>query len=776
MIKKCFTIMSSLVFTATTGIIYPVKTIAVEDIEPEEVVSMRSEYEKHYYNGDGTYTAYIDTVPLHYYENGEWLDIDNTLIQDENGNYINKNNSMKVTLSPKASISPINAINETSNDNNQMISVDYNGYSLSWNLIDTTDTQAIFSDEDVEDVLSYEKVYPISEVSINEQTGVERNIGMNKLNAKISESVDNLNSSVLYNDISESIDCKIDIQSNSVKETFILENPDNILEEYSYLIQSNGLAAKLCEDNSVVFLDGENTIFTIPAPFMFDSSDDAEENYSISVSLEETDNGYIYTLSPDIDWLTDESRVYPVMIDPYVIPDDTASIICRYNSEANPNSMYSGIKVGGEPGNAYETYIDIQNNSFSSYPSNMCITKANFYMRMKGASVASKNNNFDLYAVDSNVRYIFYNDNNKGKASYCKYIKNISKDSSTSDYGWTIDITELANAWFNYVHCGNRNKGISQYGFKLVANNGAKTLEGYNTNAALGSDRPYFWFNYEYSDYYYLPYNPNRYNNVGELENFQNNMNCYAYALQAYHIGSTEYYQLYPGEIGIGNHINDGYDASNYNELINHYRYFQNKVKGVISNILNGRDIYSSQIQYYVGNNETFRTVMDEYMVFIENQMKRDAVVMDFNMSKYLNENVIDKYSNKFTPPSAFNEDNERIIAMIAYYNYVDLYTGTLSMHYYMRNGNGTCPVHGGNCSIWSNKMGSDIVKNYPGNIHSEILCDETIYDYAYNSGVVFNCYNKELVNFYSITKDADIFSSSFSHDPSGGATFYFHY
>ena len=40
---------------------------------------------------------------------------------------------------------------------------------------------------------------------------------MNKLNSKISESVNNLDSSVSYNDIYEDLDCKVDIQPNSVK-------------------------------------------------------------------------------------------------------------------------------------------------------------------------------------------------------------------------------------------------------------------------------------------------------------------------------------------------------------------------------------------------------------------------------------------------------------------------------------------------------------------------------------------------------------------------------
>ena len=788
MVRKYLTIISGLVFTATTGIVCPMNTKAIEDIEPVEVVSMRSEYEKHYDNGDGTYTAYIDTVPLHYYENGEWLDIDNTLIQDENGNYINKSNSMKVTLSPETSINSVSALSEEPNDNNQMVSVDYNGYSLSWSLIDTiSENEPVVMSEDIketENTISSEESYPVASLSINEQDYIEKEIGMNKLNSKISESVNNLDSSVSYNDIYEDLDCKVDIQPNSVKETLILENPDNLLETYNYFIQSDGLVAELCEDNSVVFSNGEKNVFTIPAPFMFDSSEDAENNYNISVTLEECNDGYIYTLSPDMDWLADESRIYPVMIDPYVIPDNTASITCRYNSQANSNHIYSGIKVGGESNNAYETYINLENDYFEKYPSNICITEASFYVRMKATSSVFTDN-FDLYALNANVPYIFYNDTNKGKASCCKYVKSLSKTSSTSDFGWSIDITELANAWFNYSHCGNMSKGIPQYGFKLVAESGSKTLQGYDINDSLKSNRPYFWFNYEYSDDYYLPYSPERYNDIYEnsnvsIENFQSKMNCYAYALQTYYSGSDGYYELYPGEIGIGNHVNDGYDAQNFGELQDYYLiHFENKIRNVIKKILENKDnIYASQIQSYVGNNETFRTTMDEYMVFIENQMKRDATTMNFNISKYLNKNIIDyKNSNKFILPDNFDEDTERIIAMVAYYNYKNLYDGSLSMHYYMRNGSGTCPIHEGNCSIWSNKMGSGIVKNYPETDTSKILCDETIYNYAYDLGNRFNGYNKDLVYFFNITKDTNIYGSRFEngHNRNSTGTSYYH-
>lgn len=762
-------------------------------------MSLRSEYGKHYDNGDGTYTSYIDSAPLHYYEDGEWIDIDNTLVQDENGNYTNKSNSMKVTLSSETSVE---SVSEKTNDN-QMVSINYDGYSLSWSFVDKSiscnqiaieDASMVMSESDEnireEKILSdtsYEKNYPVSLLSINEQEYVEKEINNQKLSDKISESISNLNTSVTYNSLYDSVDCRVDIQPNSVKETLIIENADSIMKEYSYFIKADGLVAELYEDNSVIFsTDDGKSIFTIPAPFMFDSSENAENNYDISVSIEEYNDGYIYTLSPDIDWITDEARTYPVMIDPYVLPDNTASIVCRYNSQANPNNIYYGIKIGGETNNAYETYISIQNDYFNNYPTNICITEAKFYMKLK-ATTSVFTNNFDLYGVDSNVPYIFYNDINKGKAEYCKYIKTLNKTSSTSyDFGWSIDITDLANSWFNFANCGNASKGISQHGFKLVAKNGNKTFQGYDINDSIQSNRPYFWFTYEYSNDYYLPYVPERYNNIFDnvntssisIQNFQDKMNCYAYALQAYYIGTDGYYDLYPGEIGIGVNINNEYNTLNFGNLRDYYTEFENEVKDTIRLILNNNNIYSSQIQDYVGNNENFYDKINRYMLFVENQMRKDAVVMNFNISKYLNKDVIDyDHSKEFILPDDFDESSSRIIAMIAYYNYKDLYNGNLSMHYYMRNGSGTCPVHGGDCSIWSNKMGKGIVKNYPGENSNKILCDKTIYNYAYDLDNAFNGYNKDLIYFFNITKDNDLYSSKFEngHSTNSTGTLYYH-
>lgn len=32
-------------------------------------------------------TSYVNTAPIHYLEDGEWVEIDNSLVIDENNNY-----------------------------------------------------------------------------------------------------------------------------------------------------------------------------------------------------------------------------------------------------------------------------------------------------------------------------------------------------------------------------------------------------------------------------------------------------------------------------------------------------------------------------------------------------------------------------------------------------------------------------------------------------------------------------------------------------------------
>lgn len=51
-------------------------------------------------------------------------------------------------------------------------------------------------------------------------------------------------------------------------------------------------------------------------------------------------------------------------------------------------------------------------------------------------------------------------------------------------------------------------------------------------------------------------------------------------------------------------------------------------------------------------------------------------------------------------------------------------------------------------------------------------LCDVTLYKYAYNFWSA-NYYNRDLIDFYSITKGTNVYNSEFMSNPSGGAFYY---
>ena len=62
----------------------------------KERKELRREREKHFENADHSFTAAIYGQPVHFMENGEWEEIDNTVELAADGRYVNKKNDFKV--------------------------------------------------------------------------------------------------------------------------------------------------------------------------------------------------------------------------------------------------------------------------------------------------------------------------------------------------------------------------------------------------------------------------------------------------------------------------------------------------------------------------------------------------------------------------------------------------------------------------------------------------------------------------------------------------------
>lgn len=665
--------------------------------EPIEIISKHSEYEKHFDNGDGTITAFVNTAPLHYSDNGEWKEIDNTLIPDNSGNYVNKNNSMKVTLSSETSVKSINT-----NNSNQMVCINKNGYTISWDIVDLNNKISILNNS--------------SEIKIeNDDCVQDFKLGNKKLNAKASNIVDRLDSSVSYDSIYNNIDLNIDIEPSSVKETIVLNSRNSVKEQFTFFIKADNLEAKLMEDGSISFypLNGE-TVFKIPPAFMFDSSTNTEYNYDIETNIKKCMDGYLLTLIPNSEWINDSNRVYPIMIDPTVetVYNTTVSTL----SEADPGNHITGslAKIGGSTGNRYEALVACS-NIFSNYSSSTVITDAKFNMYFPSRS---NEGNFNVYSINQNFMPYWNNcgGNNGNTTKVNSQIVNLP----TSIHGLSFDVTNLVQSWLNY-NLSEGHVGIYAYGLKISsATNNSPIFDVCSNSTGYP---PYFKITYKEDDAYTLTYAPYKYNNMGNgtnsICNFQNKMNCYAYALQVYYKGNEDYYLL-PGELGLSN-----------SNLTNSYSCLKEYYKN--------RNINNSPFDF---SDNTQR------LNFIDARMREDAVTLNYNISP-----AFKKVKGQFQLPSEFNNSTSRIIALTT----AELY-GACEFHFYVRNGNGTCGQngHAETCSMWSHKPGGGKVRNTSFN--SEIiLCDDNIATHIGNDN--FACYDSD-ANYYIITKNTDIYNS----------------
>lgn len=63
-----------------------------------EVVELREESVKHFLCEDGSYIAVSYAEPVHYEKNGEWLEIDNTLVLSSKNTYVPKSSDVAVAF------------------------------------------------------------------------------------------------------------------------------------------------------------------------------------------------------------------------------------------------------------------------------------------------------------------------------------------------------------------------------------------------------------------------------------------------------------------------------------------------------------------------------------------------------------------------------------------------------------------------------------------------------------------------------------------------------
>ncbi|WP_090264424.1 DNRLRE domain-containing protein [Solibaculum mannosilyticum] len=364
-----------------------------------EAEGLRGQFEKHFANGDGTMTAIVYPTAVHYEKDGEWVDYDNTLVstaRDGQVVYQNSSNPLQVQFAQEG-------------EQEDLVHLEYDGHEISWSLatadVDTQQPVALMSSnalqpemletmsttaEQSEEVDAEQRILASAQafwsgeepMPLENQTGVAISAIDDAVEAEVIQASDTqvetmdlyeqaqklprLASTVEYEESFPEIDVQYTVDSETVKEDFIL-NAKPTMDSIVIRLQTNGLNAFLNDDKTVSLYpsDSETAAFHMSAPYMYDTA--GAVCHDIDVSLAKVEEGYLISYPPDREWLEDKSRVYPVIIDPSVsVSQDTSNIDDTYVHPGDYAGQHYGetsFKVGTYQGTLNRAFL-----RFLNYP------------------------------------------------------------------------------------------------------------------------------------------------------------------------------------------------------------------------------------------------------------------------------------------------------------------------------------------------------------------------------------------------------------------------
>lgn len=449
-------------------------TDAEKDAESEilyEVEEKRDEHTKVYKKSDGTYTAVMTEEPLHYLDEGVWKEIDNSMIL--NGNiYTNLNNLFNVEL-------PKNI------DGNKELTVEKDGYELSFSIDDVKNSSAV----------------------------VENNIVTSDTEiADADSAISQTQSSVTYNDIADNTDLQYIVTPNSIKENIIVSNKESVKDTYTFTFETNGLTAEKQDDGSIIFKNNNGDVkFKIPCPVMTDAN--FEFSYDIGVSLtENADDTVTLEYIPSIDWTSSSDRVYPITIDPaitvdgeessfiedtFVEYDKTKPNLAEQNHANDSLAIITNIPTKGEIDKSIKDiesklYTKIDTNFFKNLGSDIVFTEVQYII----AGVTTTDGKLFAREItgDWDVNTVTYNTKPKLSSEIIDYYTSpLPEGEEFDDFAYVhFNITKVFNEWFN----GKINNGFAITAAEntmsiMIANGGSNNtamvmdyvdLGGYNEN------------------------------------------------------------------------------------------------------------------------------------------------------------------------------------------------------------------------------------------------------------------------------------------------------
>ncbi|MGG6447376.1 DNRLRE domain-containing protein [Pseudobacillus badius] len=317
--------VAKLLVTAMFCSILPMNTAAAEkpkedkrpshsvQKERKEVVEERTETSKTYQNPDGTMTTEVYQSPVHYKDPSlkQWKEIDNTLEENpKTGEIKNSDNLFSAEFSNKIS-------QET-----PIVEVTEGDASISLTPVDTK----------------------------------EKGKKLKSASAKVNKN------RVTYTEAFEDTDLTYTIGDQKVKEDLILKEKPQTGEvvSYSFALDLKGLTYQV-EDDGRMLLKNKKTgkpLYYLEKPYMYDafkpegfasfsdtSIPEDALSYDVKMDVQKKGNQLLVNILPDQKWLMDDSRVYPVTIDPTIVKYQPVTDLIDTNIRSGAPSQTGGADL-----------------------------------------------------------------------------------------------------------------------------------------------------------------------------------------------------------------------------------------------------------------------------------------------------------------------------------------------------------------------------------------------------------------------------------------------
>ena len=304
--------------------------------------------------------AAVYPYPVHFEEDGEWKEIDNTLQEEntEEAGYQNKASHFKVKFAKHG-------------NSKKLVSVKLEEHKISWGLEPEEKNAAEASLRSVEETGGGEtaifRIYGEKVPSAEEETqesslasdgdeAIEEpaaGSGDTPLAAQEDTAawnhrqmqIERARGGGIYENVREGMDLQYILEGERLKENIILKKKEAAAIPIRFRIRHKGLTVEQEGQGSIRFCDSKNPekeIFRMAAPYLYDRAGGQSGQASYQLETGEKDET-VLTIKLDREWLESEERQYPVTVDPGLETSRTVSnIMDTFVREKYPSSSAAG--------------------------------------------------------------------------------------------------------------------------------------------------------------------------------------------------------------------------------------------------------------------------------------------------------------------------------------------------------------------------------------------------------------------------------------------------